>query len=258
MFRVSVLFFLLWALSGCAGTFAYAPPLPPPEAEGALVLRESKERVWKRLVPALGKRFFAVNAMDKDSGFVNLSYRGDPAAYADCGEIRSRVRNLAGEREYRFNSAKEKASFEIMGDKGLERLELRNELEGRVNLLVEETAKDETRVSAHAVYVLRRRIDADGAGFRFAAQVLGDMAEDAGVGKRNPLRQVVQGMAVQDVSYSFDDTIRFTSGETATFPGIRIGSVLHTASCAPTGALEREMIGRAKAEGPSPSRRAEG
>ena len=54
-----------------------------------ITVNKSKEEVWKELIPQIGKNFFVINNLDKESGIINISYSGDPERYIDCGEIYS-------------------------------------------------------------------------------------------------------------------------------------------------------------------------
>jgi hypothetical protein len=71
-------------------------------------VERSKDEVWNELVAGLGAQFFVINNMDKASGFINVSYSGDPEKYVDGGELYFQVENLRGPREYRFPGSKSK------------------------------------------------------------------------------------------------------------------------------------------------------
>lgn len=86
MLRKRIWISALPLLSSCpSGSIKYSEPPPlsllPPNAR---VVEKSKAEVWKHLVQKLGQQFFVVNNLDKDSGFINVSYRGDPEKYCDC------------------------------------------------------------------------------------------------------------------------------------------------------------------------------
>ena len=110
---------LLWAsalplLSSClTGDTKYTepPPLSFP-VPNTRVVEKSKEEVWKHLVQRLGKEFFVVNNIDKDSGFVNVSYSGDPEKYCDCGTAERWVSNAAGKRTYAYPCARGSVQYE--------------------------------------------------------------------------------------------------------------------------------------------------
>ena len=75
---------LIAALAGCAGQTNYIPGAPLQNYSNVKVINKSREATWNASVPQLGKQFFVINNLDKSSGFINLSYAGDPESYVDC------------------------------------------------------------------------------------------------------------------------------------------------------------------------------
>ena len=69
---------ILTILAGCAGKFEYTRPTSLPTLNNSVVINKSKDEVWKQIIPMLGKQFFVINNLDKDSGIINISYSGDP------------------------------------------------------------------------------------------------------------------------------------------------------------------------------------
>lgn len=194
-------------LAGCAGHVEYVrPTVTVPLGANIVNIPKSREAVWASAVPELGKRFFVINNLDKASGFINISYTGDPAKYIDCGRVTSYVKNARGERTYDFAGAAAQQSYEVMNPQGLFFIERRMALEGRVNLVFEEVGADQTRVTANTRYVVQRT-------------------------------RTVRG-AANNVSQSFNDSVTFNSGSSATFAG----GESQAAECAATGALEREIL----------------
>lgn len=64
-------------LAGCVPE--YVPPPPPaPQIVNSVVINQPFETVWSAAVPALGRSFFVINNIAKDSGLINLSYSGSP------------------------------------------------------------------------------------------------------------------------------------------------------------------------------------
>jgi len=72
---------------GCAGRLEYRPPNSIAPQQNSVEINKSKDAVWKIIVPAIGKNFFVINNLDKESGIINISYSGDPERYVDCGYI---------------------------------------------------------------------------------------------------------------------------------------------------------------------------
>jgi hypothetical protein len=195
-------------LAGCAGQVSYVRPSSSiaPGANMASIAK-SRDAVWATAVPELGKRFFVINNLDKASGFINISYSGDPEKYVDCGRVTSYVKNARGERTYDFAGSKAQQSYEVMNPgAGLFFIDRRMSLEGRVNLVFEEVSPTETRVTANTRYVVSR--------------------------------QRTVRAAANNIPQSMNDNISFNTGSSATFAGASD----QAAECTSTGALEREIL----------------
>jgi hypothetical protein len=171
--------------------------------ENSLTVEASKDNVWDSLIPRLGREFYVINNLDKDSGLINVSYSGDPREFVDCGRIRSYVQNARGERTYDFAAASPNETYEIM-ENGLYFVNRKMSLEGRVNIIVQATAPQKTLVTANTRYVMTKSVQIEGA---------------AGGYK------------------SLSDTISFNSGGRATFPGAG-----QSTTCVATGKLERDIL----------------
>jgi hypothetical protein len=201
------------ALAGCAGHVDYARPTTQAQAgSNMVVIAKSRDAVWAAAVPELSKRFFVVNNLDKASGFINLSYSGDPEKYVDCGRVTSYVKNARGERTYEFAGSKAQETYEVLNSSGLFYLDRRMSLEGRVNLVFEEVSATETRVTANTHYVVTRHSTARA--------------------------------AANNATGTSNDTIAFNSGSSAFFP-VGTGQVVAT-ECTPTGALEQDILAAMK------------
>src|SRR5262245_57370267 len=72
---------------GCASRFEYIKPPSQVATPNFKMIEKPREEVWNAAIPALGKQFFVINNLDKDSGLINLSYAGDPEQYIECGRI---------------------------------------------------------------------------------------------------------------------------------------------------------------------------
>ena len=197
------------ALTACAGKVDYVRPSTQAAASANVkVVEKSRDAVWSASVPELGKQFFVINNLDKSSGFINVSYNGDPEKYIDCGRITSYVKNARGERTYDFAGAKAQQSYEVMdGGVGLVFIERRMSLEGRVNLVFEEISATQTRITANTRYVVQRH----------------QIGRSAG----------------NSIPQSRTDSISFNSGGLASFPPSADG---RTAECVANGILEREIL----------------
>lgn len=191
--------------AGCGSTTTYMPPLIEPSmAIYSVTVPGSRDDVWAKAVPVLGKRFFVINNMDRSSGFMNVSYTGDPEQYVDCGTIKTGFQNLAGDRVYEFPASRQTQKFQLLHPtKGLFDVERTMALDGRINLVFEDAVAGQTRVTATAKYVLTKSL-------------------------RVPAR-----------NYSASDTISFNSGGAATFPS---ADDAQGTRCVATGVLEKEVL----------------
>jgi hypothetical protein len=101
--RATVLFAIAAGASGCVqAKIVYAPPAPVLSRPAPFVVALDRQEVWKALIPRLAQTFFVINNIDQSSGFVNVSYSGDPESYVDCGHITAKVQDGAGIRAYNF------------------------------------------------------------------------------------------------------------------------------------------------------------
>ena len=187
--KARILILLLCAMVfsvGCSSEYEYKPPTTRPVLNNSITVNKSKDDVWKEIVPALGKTFFVINNLDKESGLINISYGGDPEKYIDCGHIHSYVKNLAGARTYDFPASKAYQRYEVMGNEGLGQIIRKMDLEGRMNIIIEEVNANQTKVTANTRYVVTKIVDVTAIGTGY-------------VTKHN-------------------DTITFNSGQRGTFP----------------------------------------
>jgi hypothetical protein len=197
---------ILTIVVGCAGKFEYTRPPALPTLNNSVVINKGKDELWKTIIPMLGKQFFVINNLDKDSGIINISYSGDPEKYVDCGWINSYVKNARGERTYRFPASKAYQEYEVMDMEhggGLYFISRKMNLEGRMNIIIEEIENAKSRVTTNTRYVLMKTINA-----------------------RN----------VQNQFNTSTDSISFNSGQEATFSG------MPAATCQATGKLEDEVL----------------
>jgi hypothetical protein len=132
--------------------------LPPVASPNYVIVEKARSEVWSKGIPRLGQRFFVINNLDVTSGLINVSYSGDPEKYVDGGEITSWVENARGKRTYSFPAAKGHYQYELAENGRLFAVTRDMELEGRVNIIVEELAQSKTKVTANVRYVLTRKI----------------------------------------------------------------------------------------------------
>ncbi|WP_343716974.1 hypothetical protein [Inquilinus sp.] len=178
-YRIALILAATLLATACAGKVDYAPPQAAQPGQNSITVSESADAVWKKLVPKLGQQFFVVNNLDKDSGFINVSYSGDPERYVDCGTITSYVKNARGPRTYVFPGAKAQQSYEVMSD-GLYFLDRKMNLEGRVNIIVERQGPKSTRITANTRYVLTRSVTVQSVGGQIPQTATDSVSFDSG------------------------------------------------------------------------------
>jgi hypothetical protein len=206
--RAVALFLTTAFIVGCAGKVDYVrPSIQSAALSNSKIVDRPRDAVWNASVPALGKRFFVINNLDKSSGLINLSYSGDPEKYVDCGRVSSYVQNLQGERTYSFAGSAAQQTYEVMNSNRLFSIDRKMSLEGRVNLIFEEVGPSQTRVTANTRYVLNRQ-------------------------------QTVRSVG-NDASQTLSHTISFNFGGGASFPPNSNGQAVE---CMSTGALEGEIL----------------
>jgi len=198
----ALLLMIICILIGCAGKVDYSRPISPIGAENSVTLNKSKAEVWKKIVPALGKQFFVINNLDKDSGIINVSYKGDPEKYVDCGQLT--VKNASGEITYDFPASKAYQEYEDRNEYGLFRIKRTMDLDGRMNIIVEEIAPNKTRVTVNTRYMLTKKSDV---------------------------------FDVQGRSRVITDSMSFNSGQQGTF-----ASGKKSVTCQCNGNLEKEVL----------------
>ena len=158
----SVMFYLILAfivfLLGCDSKYEYTKPSSTLFKNNSIIVNKSREDIWDKIIPKIGKTFFVINNLDKDSGLINISYSGDPEEYVDCGQIHSYIKNLAGQRTYNFPSSRAYQEYEYMEGGYLYHIKRKMDLEGRINIILEEIAPTQTQVTINTKYVLTKTI----------------------------------------------------------------------------------------------------
>jgi hypothetical protein len=189
---------LVPALAGC-GTpdrpeLDYLPPSGEPAGARSALVQQQPWLVWGNLVDSLQQRGLQLTEVDEPSGEIVVSYSGDPEPYVDCGWI-----VVYGEDELdRIPAARSKADFERRLEGDIVTLERDLRLAARMNVKLEPDG-EATVVRADSSYLLTKTVT----------------PEDG----QEPLHE---------------ETIRFSTGETASF-----GS---TTTCQPNGELERLVL----------------
>jgi hypothetical protein len=157
--RICSIFAMLVALSllaACAGRFDYVRPVAVEAPLHWLVVAKSRDDVWRQASASPIQDGFVVNAVDKDTGVITLTYSGNPERYVDCGYITSYVKNVRGERRYQFAASTASTEYELMTGREIVSIARRMTLDARIAVTVIPMGDKDTRISATARYVLSR------------------------------------------------------------------------------------------------------
>lgn len=160
--RLSVLW--ICTLAGCATgstTRQSHKEYTAEEKANSKTVNLSKDQLWEKLIPAIGKSFFSINNVDKASGFINLTFSGDPQRYVDCGSLMTSVKNLWGPREYQIDLAAAESRYEAINNNDLFQIYRKLTLEGKINLVVEKVNTG-SKITVNTRYVLSRMTESVG------------------------------------------------------------------------------------------------
>ena len=162
MKRIALLAFIMivvLSMAGCfSGKLTHSNPLPAQGAQTSIISLQTKDIVWKKMISGIGDSFFVINNLDKESGFINVSYSGDPCMFVDCGRINSDVTTAAaGKKNYNFPACKSHMRYEWVNTKNVYGVTERSmELNGRANIVIQEV-ENGTRVKVKVMYILRNK-----------------------------------------------------------------------------------------------------
>ncbi|MBI5162625.1 MAG: hypothetical protein HY985_01840 [Magnetospirillum sp.] len=200
--------FVAMATTGCAAKIGYIPPPAPPSAAGTQTVKLAFDQAWSRLIANSGRTFFVINNIDKSSGFMNLSYTGDPQEFLDCGILNVQSQNIEGNMDGRYPLARERQVIHFHTGLNVD-MYLQHEItvEGRANIVVQRETEQDTRMEATVRYIVRRN-----------ARYLSGFS---------PLPPGIS------------ETASFNSGQTGNFSSALDGKQI---SCVSTGAFERALL----------------
>jgi len=150
---------MLGIVSCVGGGYDYITPMPCEKTDNSIVINKSKDEVWKDIISSVGGSFFVINNLDKESGFINISYNGSPMKYVDCGNINSKVVNVRGERSYSFPAAIPYKQYELVENNNLFFIYRKMNLEGRINIVVQEEENNKTRATVTCRYVVTKKTE---------------------------------------------------------------------------------------------------
>ena len=148
--------------SACADKHSYNPPLNTTLPTTERTIGVAYDALWEKIISNAGKKFFVVNNIDKPSGFINISYSGDPRQFVDCGTFETR--SSSGELKTSSPLARKSSTSRVNllgdGDYFGDKLIFINELsvDGRANIIVKRLTPTSTNVAVAVKYVVQRRV----------------------------------------------------------------------------------------------------
>lgn len=73
-------------LAGCVATGTYRPPMTPGPVPNERTYAAEFDKTWQALVSYSSTAFFSIDAFEKQSGLMTLSFSAqNPTTYVDCG-----------------------------------------------------------------------------------------------------------------------------------------------------------------------------
>jgi hypothetical protein len=198
-----VLIAAMFSFVGCS-TISYSPPEARSVKENIVTLPVARDPFWKDFVSQLSGEFFVINNLDKETGLINVSYSGDPERFVDCGRVR-----ISDERE--FPASRGAQSYRQWSALKEYRIDRQMQLDGRMNIIVQELASKNTQLTINTRYIVSRRMT----------------TTDSSGG----------------LTSNTNDSATFNYGQDGTFPSLADSSSL---VCRSTGALERQIISIAR------------
>lgn len=138
MNRLLIITVLLLIAQGCASVqnSTYSPPISNKYAN-EVVIEDTYDNTWKKLISAASQTFFAIDNFEKDSGLMTLSFsNSDIHNTIDCGT---------------FNGTKYTVHY--LSPPGNNTIKLN----GKMNLQVQELEQNKTRIRVFARYIVDMR-----------------------------------------------------------------------------------------------------
>ena len=146
---------LVILLQGCSGDFSYIrPDVPNALGTNHKAVNNPRAAVWTNAIPNIGKKFFVINNLDKESGLINVSYNGNPEDYIDCGNIVTSGTHI---RKQTVPIAKHQQGYGFQTSSSINFVNRKMALEGRANIILEELSNNQTLITANVRYILHRQ-----------------------------------------------------------------------------------------------------
>jgi hypothetical protein len=206
-----VLGLLVILLAGCAQGVSYVPPIAKyTQPKNIVVVNMSKNKLWRKIITKISQNFYVVNSMDKESGFINISYSGNPEPYVDCGMLTAEFSSAVEQSSQTFPGAVQKVDYTLLKRPRMYNAHREMRMDGRVSIILQEDSKTATMASINTRYTLKRTMTLTSVDYRAHART--------------------------QTAYT-----EFNMGQSGTLPGSP-----DYLQCVPTGEFERKIIGLIK------------
>lgn len=153
--RIVLIAVLILSTAGCAtSTLNYAPPIIG-DVDNQIIVGESFDPVWSRLVRNISSDFFVINNIEKASRLINVSFSSNtPTEFVSCGLSTREFSNAHGTQKYVYDPASS-TQYTLTNDKGgLFNATRTSRLNGRANVYVAPAKNGGTLVSVNTKYII--------------------------------------------------------------------------------------------------------
>lgn len=182
---ILLIFVSIIAISCASGKISYTAPQGLQSTNNSVVLKESRDKVWKKLIDGMGESFFVINNIEKDSGSITISYSGDPCRFISCGTLNSYVLNDQGIRKYNFPACVEYKEYEEVNKGNLFIIERRMTLDTRASINVQ-ARNNGTSVKVNVRYVVIKNDKIYDPSWRFIRTKVSSIGFNSNGGERFP------------------------------------------------------------------------
>jgi hypothetical protein len=182
---ILLIFMSMIAISCVSGKVSYIAPQGLQSTNNSVVLKESRDKVWMKLIDGIGESFFVIDNIEKDSGLINISYSGDPCRFISCGTLNSYVLNAQGKRKYNFPACIKYKEYEEFDKENLFIIKRWMTLDGRASIIVQER-NNGTLVKVNVRYIVIKNTKIYDPSWRFIRTTLSSMGFNSNGGESFP------------------------------------------------------------------------
>lgn len=171
---------------GCArGKISYYAAQGIKNTDNSIFLKESKDKVWMKLIDGVGESSFVINNIEKDSGLININYGDDPCSFISCGTLNSYVLNAHGKVKYNFPACIEYKEYEEFNNGNLFIIRRWITLDGRASIIVQKR-NNGTLVKVNVRYVVIKNAKIYDPSYRFIRTELSSIIFNSNGGESFP------------------------------------------------------------------------